>query len=384
MFSRRTSWELRPTRLAERLAAIRAAGDEVVDLTESNPTRCGFSYPAEVILGALADPKGLVYDPDPRGLLSARAAIASRHGEIDPSRIVLSSSTSEAYTWLFKLLCDAGDEVLVPAPSYPLLGDLAAIEAIRIVRYPLLYDGRWHLDTGEIERLAGPRTRAVIVVHPNNPTGSFLSHQEIEWLRGFAAGRGLAIVSDEVLAGYRFGEGEFPETLAGETESLTFSLGGLSKAAGLPQMKLSWIIASGPEPLREAALERLEVVGDAFLSVGTSVQVGLESLLSAGDSVRAEIVGRVRANRAALLQARDPGDAWENLHADGGWYAVLRVPRVMSDEEWALELLERERIHVHPGGLFDFPEEGRLVLSLLPPADRFREGIARLRACLCR
>lgn len=380
MFSERASWELRPTRIAERLAAMRAAGETVLDLTESNPTRCEFSYPEEAILGALADPRGLAYDPDPRGLLSARKAIARSYGGIDASRLVLAASTSEAYAWLFKLLCDEGDETLVPAPSYPLFDFLAGLESARVVRYPLFYDGAWRLDLDAIARLVGPRTRAIVVVHPNNPTGSFLTHQEIDALRGLACERNLAIVSDEVFAAYSFTEEAFPRTLAGETRALTFSLGGLSKEAGLPQMKLSWIVVSGPEALRDEALERLEIIGDTFLSVGTPVQAGCESLLRAGEPVRRAILDRVRANRAALLDARQPADPWECLHADGGWYAVLRVPRVMSDEDWALDLLESEKVHVHPGDLFDFPTDGHLVVSLLPPADRFREGIARISA----
>jgi hypothetical protein len=359
---------------------MRAAGETVLDLTESNPTRAGFAYPREAILEALANPKGLVYDPDPRGLLSARRAIAASQGGIDPSRIVLAASTSEAYSWLFKLLCGEGDEILIPAPGYPLFDFLAKLESVRLARYPLFYDGAWRLDIDAIARLAGPRTRAVVAVHPNNPTGSFLTHQEIDALRTLARERNLAIVSDEVFAAYSFTEEAFSPTLAGETSVLTFSLGGLSKEAGLPQMKLSWIVASGPEALRDEALERLEIIGDTFLSVGTPVQAGIEPLLRAGESVRRMILDRVRANRDALLGARRAEDAWECLHTDGGWYAVLRAPRVMSDEDWALDLLESEHVHVHPGDLFDFPTDGCLVVSLLPPADRFREGIARISA----
>jgi hypothetical protein len=252
------------------------------------------------------------------------------------------------------------------------------MESVRLVRYPLFYDGAWRLDPASLERAAGPRSRAIVVVHPNNPTGSFLDRDEIDAVRQVAHRRRLAIISDEVFADYRFDDDPRPLTLAGETEALTFSLGGLSKAAGLPQMKLAWIVVSGSAELRREALARLEIIGDTFLSVGTPVQLGLEELLLAGDAVRAEIVSRIRMNRAALLAARAPGAAWECFAADGGWYSVLRVPRVRSDDEWALELLRRDRVHVHPGSLFDFGEEGHLVVSLLSAPDVFREGIFRI------
>jgi hypothetical protein len=378
MPSSRTSWDREPTALALRLAEIRAAGEAVIDLTESNPTRCGFAYPEEAILSAISGVDALRYEPAPLGLASAREAISRRCGGIDASRIVLSASTSEAYAWLFKLLADEGDEILVAAPSYPLFDFLAKLESVRLRRYPLVYDGRWRLEQGALERAAGPRTRAVVVVHPNNPTGSFLDGEEIDALRTFARRRDLAIISDEVFADYRFDDGPRPLTLAGDVDALTFSLGGLSKAAGLPQMKLSWIVVSGAERLREDALVRLEVIGDTFLSVGTPVQAGIEDLLRAGDTVRAEILSRTRANRAALLSSRAADAPWECLHADGGWYAVLRVPRILSDEEWALLLLDRDRVHVHPGELFDFDREGHLVVSLLPPPGAFAEGIGRI------
>jgi aspartate/methionine/tyrosine aminotransferase len=378
MYSGRTSWERETTRLARRLAEMRGAGEAVIDLAESNPTRCGFAYPSDAIRAAIGGPGSLRYEPDPRGSLAAREAVARRCDGIGPDRIVLSASTSEAYAWLFKLLAEEGDEILVAAPSYPLFDFIARLESVRLVRFPLLYDGRWHLAADEIERVAGPRTRAIVVVHPNNPTGSFLNPEEIAALRGLAARRNLAIVSDEVFAGYAFERAPEPRTLAGETEALTFSLGGLSKAAGLPQMKLSWIVASGPEALREEALARLEIIGDTYLSVGTPVQAALEELLASGESVRARILDRVRGNRETLLAARGPDAPWECLHAEGGWYAVLRVPRVRSDEEWALLLLERDRVHVHPGSLFDFGSEGYLVVSLLPPPEVFREGIGRI------
>ena len=379
-FSSRSGWDRRPTSLAQRRAALLRAGVPLIDLTESNPTRCGFSYPAGDILGAIATPAGLTYEPDPCGLLHAREVVAAAYPGVDASRVVLTASTSEAYGWLFKLLCEEGDEVLTPAPSYPLFDFIAQLEGVRIVRYPLTYDVGWHLDMAPLVEAVHERARALIVVHPNNPTGSFLSAEEIEFLRGFCAKRGLAIISDEVFAGYTLRDTQKPKTLVGGGPALTFSLGGLSKAAGLPQMKLSWIVASGPESLQREALARLEIIGDTFLSVGTPVQRGLGRLLEAGRAVGDQIRDRVRANWGFVRGHAKPESMWEGLEAEAGWYGVVRVPEIMSDEEWALRLLDMDRVHVHPGELFDFPGGGYLVVSLLPRPEEFREGFRRLAA----
>ncbi len=382
-FSSRTRWDRGLNPLAERLSARRASGEPVLDLTESNPTRAGFAYPEQDILGAISGDGALRYAPDPRGLRSAREAVAGWYGRrgrtVDPDHVVLCASTSEAYGWLLKVLCENGDEILCPAPSYPLFDFLAKAEDVRLCSYPLEYDGRWSLHIEDLATRCTPHTRGVIIVQPNNPTGSYLSPVEIERLSAFCVDRGLVVISDEVFADYAFENvpGAMPSALdlAGP---LTFTLGGLSKAVGLPQMKLSWIIVGGPPGLREEALARLEILGDTYLSVNTPVQVGLERILAVGESVGRQIKERVAGNRALLRLARGADAPWDILTADGGWYAVLSVPRVMSDERWALALLERDGVYVHPGHYFDFAADGYLVVSLLCERGAFVEGVRRI------
>lgn len=339
----------------------------MLDLTESNPTRAGFEYPREEILDALADPRALRYDPDPRGLLSAREAVASYYGNIPVSRILLTASTSEAYAYLFKLLCNPDDEILSPRPSYPLFEFLARLESVRVVQYPLRYDGVWHIDFDALERAITSRTSAIVVVNPNNPTGSFLKRDE--WAR--LQRLGVPILSDEVFSDYAFSEDDARvQSLTGGSEALTFSMSGLSKIAALPQMKLGWIVASGPG--HEVALERLELIADTYLSVATPVQIALPRLLAASAGVRPQILDRTRANLALLRRSTVP------LHVEGGWYATLQVPRTRSEEDWAMALLERRDVLVQPGFYFDFESEAFLVLSLLTPPDVFAEGVRRL------
>jgi aspartate/methionine/tyrosine aminotransferase len=362
VFSSRLDWNFQ----TNRLSALRKTKSRVLDLTESNPTRAGLKYPGEEILDALADARGLGYDPEPRGLLSAREAVAQYYGDVPVSRILLTASTSEAYAYLFKLLCDPGDEILSPRPSYPLFEFLAGLESVRVVQYPLRYDGAWHIDFDALERAITPRTRAIVVVNPNNPTGSFL--KKAEWAR--LQQLGLPILSDEVFSDYAFApdESRVP-SLTGAEGVLTFSMSGLSKIAALPQMKLGWIVASGPG--HEAALDRLELIADTYLSVATPVQMALPRLLDAGAVVRAQIVERTRANLALLKPAKP-------LHVEGGWYAILQVPRTRSEEEWAIALLERHDVLVQPGFYFDFESEAFLVISLLTPPEVFAEGVRRI------
>lgn len=384
MFSSRTAWNRKPTRLAARYGELRTAGREILDLTESNPTRCGFRYPAEGIRRAISRPGTLVYEPHPCGLRTARETIARRWTReagviFDPEEIVMAPGTSEAYAWLFKLLCAPQDDVLVPSPGYPLLDFLARLEDVRLRRYPLRLDCRWRIERDDLERAITPRTRAIVVVHPNNPTGSFLSRAEIAMLEDFCADRGLAIISDEVFAAYPFeDDARRLPTLAGVGSALTFCLAGLSKASGLPQLKASWIGVRGPGVHRAEALERLEIIGDTYLPVGTPVQEGLDALLDLGDSVRGQILERVRGNRAILNATRGSGAAWDVVPAEGGWYGVVRVPGILPEEEWALRLLEEDAVYLHPGYLFDFPGEAYLAVSLLPAPDLFREAADRL------
>jgi alanine-synthesizing transaminase len=363
VFASRLDWNLHTNRLSALLKTKR----RVLDLTESNPTRAGLEYPREEILDALADPRALRYDPEPRGLLSAREAVAAYYGNVPASRILLTASTSEAYAYLFKLLCDPGDEILSPRPSYPLFEFLAGLESVGVVQYPLRYDGVWHIDFDALERAITPRTRAIVVVNPNNPTGSFLKREEWSRLQKL----GLPILSDEVFSDYAFSRDDSRvQSLTNAPEALTFSMSGLSKIAGLPQLKLGWIVAGGPG--HEAALDRLELIADTYLSVATPVQIALPRLLDASVAVREQILDRTRANLALLRRLTVP------LHVEGGWYATLQVPRTRSEEDWAIALLDKRDVLVQPGFYFDFESEAFLVLSLLTPPEVFEEGLRRL------
>jgi hypothetical protein len=384
MFSSRTRWDRAPNRLAEALAERRRAGLPVLDLTLSNPTQAGLAADADT-LALLGDPRGAAYDPQPRGLDAARAAVAAdfaRRGHaVEAGRIVLCASTSEAYGWLFKLLCDPGDSVLVPRPSYPLFEYLAGLESVALRSYALAYDGAWHLDLASLEEAVRPRTRAVIVVNPNNPTGSSLSRTDAERVEMLCERRGLALVSDEVFADYAFAPDPARLTsFADDGPALAFCLGGLSKSCGLPQLKLGWIAVSGPATLRDEALGRLEIVADSYLSVGTPVQRAAPELLARLPRLQAPIAERVRRNRDALARATAPPSPVTLLRADGGWSAVLQVPATLPEEERVLRLLDRDGVLVHPGFFFDFPNEAFLVVSLLPAPEDFDRGIALLLA----
>jgi alanine-synthesizing transaminase len=380
VFSRRTRWNLAPNRQADLAARLRAAGEPLLDLTESNPTRAGIAYPEREILDALADPRALAYAPDPRGAASAREALGA-YLKLDPARLVLTASTSEAYGWLFKLLCDPGDEVLAPRPSYPLFDDLTVLEEVALVPYRLRYDGAWHVDMPTVREAITERTRAILAVTPNNPTGNALEPGERDALLEICAERGLALIADEVFLEYPARPGEKMESvLAREAPALTFALSGLSKLAGLPQLKLGWIAAGGPEEAVRSALARLEVIADTYLSVNTPVQMALPKLLELAPRVRDAILARVRANRAWLASRCGGEVPYHVLPAAAGWYAILAVPRTRTDEEWAVEVLERDRVLVQPGWFFDMPGDGWLVVSLLPEEPVFRAGIERVLA----
>ena len=391
MFSGRTPGLEATNRLTRALAA-RAAPP--LDLTVTNPTAVGLDLPGGP-LGALADPRGLRYEPDPKGLLPAREAVAAyyaaRGAAADPGRIVLTASSSEAYGFLLKLLCDPGDAVLVPAPSYPLLDALAELECVEVRRYPLDPDGGWAFHAAavahEVGRLGaeGTRVGAVVLVSPNNPTGTGVGADEFEALYSLARDHDFAVVSDEVFLDYRFSErhGDVP-VAAAHDGALVFSLGGLSKASALPQLKLGWILANGPEELLGDALSRLEWIADAYLSVGTPVQLALPRLLEhrrrAADAIRARIV----ENYGTLAAAFPPGAPASAEPLVGGWSAVLRVPALEPEEDLVLRLLADHDLLVHPGYFFDFPREGFLILSLLPRPDLFAAGVDRLRRALSR
>ena len=374
MFSSRLKWETDANSLTRLLKDKQAGGAEILDLTESNPTHADLAYPREKLLSAFqGDERILQYEPDPRGLLSAREAVSEYYAErgfdADPARIILTASTSEAYSYLFKLLCNPGDIVLTPRPSYPLFEYLAAAEGVKVKQYPLRYDGAWHVDFAALKKLITGRVKAIAVVNPNNPTGSFLKRNEREELDALALKKGLAILSDEVFSDYSFTTGVTTSLVDG-ARALTFSMSGLSKIAGLPQMKLGWIVAGGDQ--HNKALEGLEWIADTFLSVSTPVQVGLRRLLAAGDLIRAEIQQRTKAN-LEFLRGQHP-----ILLCEGGWNAVMQIPRTHSEEEWAMSLLKEDNVRVHPGYFYDFESEAYLVLSLLSHPLVFREGVKRI------
>ena len=377
MFSSRLDWDRPPNRLSQALHAKRRAGAPVLDLTESNPTHAGFDYDATAILSSLSQHAALRYDPEPAGLISARAAVAARYPGAAPERVLLTASTSEAYAWLFKLLADPGDEVLVPRPSYPLFDFLAALESVRIIHYPLLYDHGWSIDSGVLADAVTPRTRAIIVVNPNNPTGSFLKRAELDRFIELCARHGLSLISDEVFADFAFApDPARVDTLALVDAVPTFCLSGLSKIAALPQMKLGWIVANSP-----AAIRRLEFIADTFLSVGTPVQHALPALLETARGIQQQIRSRTATN-LAHLRASIAESPCTLLQVEGGWYATLQVPRTRTEEEWCLDLLAHGDVLVQPGFFYDFGTEAFLVLSLLTAPAVFRQGVQRLLARL--
>ncbi|HEY3449300.1 MAG TPA: pyridoxal phosphate-dependent aminotransferase [Myxococcales bacterium] len=383
MFSTRTRWDATANPLAEAIARRRASGLALLDLTESNPTRAGLGFPREALLAALADDRAAVYEPHPLGLERARAAIAgyyaSRGLEALPDRTVVTSSTSEAYAYLFKLLCDPGDEVLVPEPSYPLFGYLAGLESVVPRGYPLRYDGDWHVDREALRQAVGPRTRAVIAVSPNNPTGSYLKRDELAFLSNLCAERGLALLCDEVFADFPLEA--LPDRAGGVLEqhaALAFALSGASKVAALPQLKIGWLVASGPEALVAQAMERLEIVADCYLSPSTPAQLALPAILARRDLAQEPLRQRLRENLSTLDALRTSSSAWQRLRVEGGWSAVLRIPAKRSEQDWVVRLVEEEGVVVHPGFFFDFPSPAFVAVSLIVPPAEFREGLGRI------
>ncbi len=378
----RQSAERNPLSLA--LDTRRAAALPVIDLTLSNPTRAGFVYPPG-LLQALADPRAQCYDPQPFGLRSAREAVSHDFGRrgiaVPPDRIVLTASTSEAYSLLFKLLCDPGDAVLAPRPSYPLIEHLTALDDVSVEHYSLEFQGRWTIDVNRLEETLagheGGRIRAIIMISPNNPTGSVVNPAELDTIASLARRHRLALVSDEVFADYSLAGGECASALA-QQDVLTFALGGLSKSIGLPQVKLGWIGVGGPTAMVTDAMDRLETICDAYLSVSTPVQIAAPELLRLGIHVRAQIQRRIRDNLATLFRIAADDASSSVLPTEAGWYAVVQVPAVVSEETLVLALLQRTGILVHPGYFFDFEHEAFLVLSLLPEPATFAPAAQEL------
>jgi alanine-synthesizing transaminase len=385
MFAERTSWNLVPNRLTVALERYRASGRPLIDLTCSNPTACGLSCDSEHILGALANPSSLGYEPDPKGLLTSRRAVAdyyTSHGAaVDPASIVITTATSEAYAFAFRTLCDPCDEVLIPEPSYPLFEFLAEVQDVRLVRYPLLYDHGWQIDFHTLESAITEKTRAVIVVHPNNPTGNYAKGYERSRLNEICAPREMAILADEVFLDFSLNDtAQHARTFALNTAALTFTMSGISKVSGLPQMKAAWLIASGPDDLRSQALERLEVISDTYLSVSAPIQHALPKFLAYRTKFQHELLARVRANLAELDLQLATQKLSSRLEVEGGWYAILRTPATRTDEETAINLLETQGVSIHPGHFYDFPGDGYLVVSLITPESDFKVGIRLLLA----
>jgi alanine-synthesizing transaminase len=389
MFSKRTSWNLRENAYAHAVRRCRESGLALLDLTVSNPTACGFEYDEAAILRALQAPAALRYEPEPKGLLSARQAVVDYYREknpnavLDPGRLILTTGTSEAYSFLFRLLCEPGDEVLVAHPSYPLFDLLAAIQDVELRPFRLIYDHGWQFDFTALRQAIGTRTRAILVVHPNNPTGQFVSGEEASQLGEICRQHHLALVVDEVFLDYELPDLSDPKVRHGSfarsrRQALTFVLSGLSKICALPQMKVGWIATMGPHALVRAALARLEVIADTYLSVNGPLQHALPELLAQRRTIQAHIMSRIQANLGELDRQLTRQKSVSRLKIEGGWYAVLRVPAVQSDEALAIHLLEEKSVLVHPGHFYEFADDGCLVISLLAPTDDFAEGVSRL------
>ncbi|MEY2411714.1 MAG: alanine-synthesizing transaminase [Acidobacteriaceae bacterium] len=387
-FSTRTNWKLSLNPFTKAVEELKdEKGREILDLTVSNPTRAGFHYDKKVISDSLQDIEALDYDPHPKGMLSAREGVARYYAEqhaglqFDPESIVLTTSTSEAYSYIFRLLCNPGDEVLIAKPSYPLFDFLADLQDVNLVPYTLIYDHGWQIDFPSLTEAVSSRARAIVLVHPNNPTGSHVNAKERELLNGVCRERNLALIVDEVFLDYPY-DGKIRPTFAANQETLTFTLSGLSKISALPQMKAAWLITSGPARLQQGAMERLEIIADTYLSMSTPIQLALPSLLEYRKNIQPALMERVLHNLRALDSQLIAQKTCVRLEVQAGWYAVLRTPAIQSDEETAIEILRKQSVLVHPGHFFDFPNEGYLILSLITPPEQFKEGISRVLASL--
>jgi alanine-synthesizing transaminase len=383
MFSDRTNWRISPNPLSRAIKEARASDQKILDLTVSNPTEAGVRPDPEIVLAALVNPEAMHYDPQPRGMLRARQAVCRYYREshevfdLDPEHLILTTSTSEAYSYVFRLLCNPGDEILVPKPSYPLFEFLADLADVKLAPYPLLYDHGWQIDFDSLYKTATALSRAVIVVHPNNPTGSYVSTTETSALNSFCHDYGLALIVDEVFLDYAH-DGAARSTFVTNAEALTFTLSGVSKISALPQMKLAWVATSGPGESVAEAGARLEVIADTYLSMNAPVQLAAAVLLDQRKQVQPVLLDRLGVNLAELDGQLASHPSCTRLQVEGGWYVILRIPVLGTDEDLAIRLLRQASVSVHPGHFYDFPNEGHLVLSLITEPDNFREGVARL------
>ena len=376
LFSQRTSWSLTENALTTTVKTFKAAGHDVIDLTVSNPTQCGFRY-SKKFLSVFSNPQNLVYEPSPRGLLKARETICDyyrRQGfSLSPEQIFLTASTSEGYNYLFRLLANPGDNFLFPNPSYPLFSFLGDLNDVVLNCYPLAYNHSWAVALDLLKNRVDSKTKGIVLVNPNNPTGSFVKERERHFLNDLCRERKIALISDEVFWDFAWDDKTSRVSLVNNREALTFTLGGLSKTLALPQMKLSWIIVNGPQDLVKEAAGRLEVIADTYLSVNTPAQQALAAWMSLREEIQEHIKKRLQQN---LLILKKYG--CEILDAQGGWYAIMKLPSTRSEDEWLLEFLNKDRVLVHPGYFFDFEEGCHMILSLLTPSRAFEEGIQRV------
>jgi aspartate/methionine/tyrosine aminotransferase len=390
MFSTRTNWPLTRNPFTLALDELRSNNVPLLDLTASNPTQCNFHYDATAILSAFQNLAALTYDPQPKGTLAARQEVARYYLDdhqttLDPESLFLTTSTSEAYSYAFRLLANPGDELLLPKPSYPLFEFLAGLQDVRLVPYSLAYAHGWFIDFQSLESAITPRTRAILLVHPNNPTGSYVQPEELARLNAICKKHNLALIVDEVFLDFPFNSAP-RKTFAANSEVLTFTLSGLSKISALPQMKIAWLAVTGPASQVRPALDRLEIIADTYLSLGAPAQAALTVLLAQRHSLRPQLLARINENLSHLKSELRSHPAVELLHAEAGWYATLRysantsthasVPS--SDEALAIHLLRNHHVLLHPGHFYDFPSTNHLVLSLITPTDVFREGVQKL------
>jgi alanine-synthesizing transaminase len=382
MFSARTGWSLAANELTKLCEKRKQSALPILDLTESNPTRCGFKYGENKVLDAFRDPRILRYEPNPRGLDLARQAVLEyyrEHGvEFAAEQIFLTATTSEAYSFIFRLLADPGDRLLAPQPSYPLFEFLTRLNDLELAHYALVEQDSWRIDRNLLERQISDRTRAILVVHPNNPTGSFVHNSDRDFMVDRGAARHLALIADEVFHDYSMSESKEPQSFASENRILTFTLSGLSKISALPQMKCAWIVLSGPDSLVKEASARLEVIADTYLSMSTPAALALPCLLALRRELQPQIMARIQLNLTCLDRSIGRDSPINRLIVEGGWYAVLRLPAWQSDEAWAIQLLEHDGVLIHPGHFYDFRDEGRAVVSLICLPEIFEEGIKKL------
>jgi alanine-synthesizing transaminase len=390
MFSDRTNWPLSRNRFTIALDELRASGTPLLDLTASNPTQCGFHYDSAAILSAFQNPTALSYDPQPKGTLAARREVVryylgDHQTNIDPESVFLTTSTSEAYSYAFRLLCNPGDELLLPKPSYPLFEFLAGLQDVRLASYSHAYAHGWFIDFQSLERALTPRTRAILLVHPNNPTGSYVHTEELARLNALCQKHNLALIVDEVFLDFPF-DSPPRKTFAANTEVFTFTLSGLSKVSALPQMKIAWLAVTGPDSQVRPAIDRLEIVADTYLSLSAPAQAALPALLAQRHSLRPQLRARIRENRAHLQSQLHSRPTCELLHAEAGWYALLRYSANSSthgsDEDLAIHLLRHHHVLLHPGHFYDFPSSNHLVLSLITPPPDFAQGVQKLLSCI--